>query len=188
MSFSFQVRPYLRSDEQSWLRCRVLSFLGSSYFDDVKRSKTVFGNPSFELVAIDPQVDNQVVGLLDLEIFGELATIDSVAVHPDYARQGIAAALWAKALEQVPSSVTHLDAWTREDEAANRWYQSQGFELDTEYLHVFYEAEESGQGITVPPGLRLETGFLHAELRHETQLRKEFGRVYRCRRYLRRSR
>lgn len=30
-----QVRDYQPADEQGWLRCRVLSFLGTAYFDDV---------------------------------------------------------------------------------------------------------------------------------------------------------
>ncbi|AJT40594.1 GNAT family N-acetyltransferase [Psychromicrobium lacuslunae] len=193
MSFSsktntnISIRHYSPSDEPSWLRCRVLSFLGSSYFDDVKTAKTSFVNPALELVAVDTQTGSQVLGLLDLEIFTELATIDTIAVHPDYARHGIATALWQRAIELLPDSVQEIDAWTREDEPANRWYRQQGFEVDTEYLHVYYQGEAAGERISTPPGLRLRAGFLHAELHHEPQLREEFNRVHHCRRYLRRS-
>lgn len=56
-----QVRDYQPADEQDWLRCRVLAFLGTAYFDDVMTAKTspVIGA---ELVAVD---DDIVVGVLD---------------------------------------------------------------------------------------------------------------------------
>lgn len=44
------VRTYRPTDEEGWLRCRVLSFLGSAYFDDVRQEKEQYEGPSIELV------------------------------------------------------------------------------------------------------------------------------------------
>lgn len=194
-----QIRDYQDVVEPSWLRCRALSFLGSSYFDDVKAQRTRFDGPAIELVAVRARPeglrtpgDHEVVGILDVEIDTEegLATIDTVAVHPDHERSGIAEALLAEALVRLTprGSVTRLDAWTREDEAANRWYARQGMQVDVEqeYLHVHTEWEEA-EGFVTPDGLssRPVRGFFHAELADETDLRSRYARVHRCRRYLR---
>ena len=59
------IRHYTENDEQGWLRCRVLSFLNTAYFDNVLKEKEVYKNPAIELVAI---VDDQVVGLMILSM------------------------------------------------------------------------------------------------------------------------
>ncbi|GAA4231017.1 hypothetical protein FHR32_004895 [Streptosporangium album] len=40
------------ADEESWLRCRVLSFLHKPYFDDVRTSKPGCPPPGYELVEV----------------------------------------------------------------------------------------------------------------------------------------
>lgn len=91
------IRNYTEKDEQGWLRCRVLSFLNTAYFDNVLNKKEIYENPSIELVA---EKDNQIVGLLDIEYEQEPKTVCTakeknggmiwhIAVHPDYQRQGI---------------------------------------------------------------------------------------------------
>ena len=106
-----QVRDYRPADESSWLRCRVLSFLDTCYFDDVATAKPVEDDAdgTIELVAVDGDGGgggggdrdgdgdgtgegggDLVVGLMDVAIRGELATIECVAVHPDYRRAGLA--------------------------------------------------------------------------------------------------
>ena len=60
----FTVRPYEPADEVGWVRCRVLSFLGSAFWDAVEREKERYERPAIELVAED---DGAIVGLLDLE-------------------------------------------------------------------------------------------------------------------------
>ena len=79
------IRDYEPADERAWLRCRVLSFLGTAYFDDVMTAKKspVLGA---ELVAEDC---GAIVGVLDLSAEGQLATIDTIAVHPDHQWRGI---------------------------------------------------------------------------------------------------
>ncbi|MEU0093109.1 GNAT family N-acetyltransferase [Kribbella sp. NPDC006257] len=80
------VRDYEPDDERSWLHCRVLSFLDTNYYDDVVTAKPV-RDPGLELVAV---AGDQVVGLLDASLDGTSSTIETLAVHPDHRRLGIA--------------------------------------------------------------------------------------------------
>ncbi|PZU44240.1 MAG: hypothetical protein DI571_07710, partial [Arsenicicoccus sp.] len=72
----FTIRDYAEHDEPSWLRCRALSFLGSSYFDDVLSRRTTFDGESVQLVAARPKPEgmttpgpDEVVGILDVELW-----------------------------------------------------------------------------------------------------------------------
>ena len=38
------IRNYTDKDEQGWLRCRVLSFLNTAYFDNVLNKKEIYEN------------------------------------------------------------------------------------------------------------------------------------------------
>ena len=60
-----EIRDYDPKDEQGWLRCRVLSFLQTAYFDNVYREKEHYDHPSIELVAME---NGQVVGLRGLQV------------------------------------------------------------------------------------------------------------------------
>ena len=60
-----RIRPYTADDETGWVRCRVLSFLDSAYFDDVHREKERYENRAIELVA---EMDGSVVGLVDVDL------------------------------------------------------------------------------------------------------------------------
>ena len=64
MSGGFTVRSYRESDERDWVVCRVLSFLDSAFFDDVRTAKETYPNPAIELVA---ERDGEIVGLIDVE-------------------------------------------------------------------------------------------------------------------------
>lgn len=46
------IREYGPEDELGWVRCRVLSFLNTAYFDNVLKEKEKYINPAIELVAI----------------------------------------------------------------------------------------------------------------------------------------
>ena len=132
-----RIRTYRAADEESWLRCRVLSFLHSAYFDDVRREKERYANPAIELVA---EADGEIVGLIDVECELEPGTVCEdrpglggmiwhLAVHPDHQRRGVATALLAEAERLAADrSVVRFEAWTRDDAHVQAWYESHGFE------------------------------------------------------------
>ncbi|KUG51500.1 hypothetical protein AVL62_09175 [Serinicoccus chungangensis] len=201
----FTLRDYAERDEASWLRCRALSFLGSSYHDDVLRRRTVFAGDSVQLVAVAPKPEgmttpgpDEVVGILDVELWEDagqpVATIDTVAVHPDHQRQGIAGSLLATALGRLSGhGLAWVDAYTREDPGAGAWYAAQGFVVDSTYLHVYRGGGEGVQdahgddGFAAPYGLGAPvTAFFHGPDEDPDRWRARFARVHQCRRYLRR--
>src|SRR4051794_4017421 len=96
----FNIREYQPADERGWLECRLLSFLDSNYYDDVRTDRSDIAAPNLSLVAED---NGTIVGLIDIELDGEAATIDSIGVHPQARQRGIASALLAEALARVPS-------------------------------------------------------------------------------------
>lgn len=174
----FTVRPYAPADRTGWLRCRVLSFLGSAYYDDVRTERPEA--PDIQLVAT---TEGQVLGILDLEIQDDLATIDTIAVHPDHQGQGIASALLDRALDELPKTVTTLDAWTRDDTAALDWYHSRGFTESEHYLHVYKAWDEPDEGWAAPnPVGPPVTAFAHAGLEDEAAVRAHHRRVHVCQR------
>lgn len=184
---TYTVREYTPADEASWLRCRVLAFLDTSFFDAVVPAKPALEAPGLELVALDE--NGTVVALMDTGIERGLATIDTVAVHPDHRRHGLGQRLlertkgWARS-----AGATTLDAWTRDDEGTLAWYRAAGFAESDHYLHVYAshytDPAEPGRAIAEPrPGLRPIMMFLHAKLADEERLRGEFTRVHVDRRF-----
>ena len=179
---SVTIRDYSPSDEQGWLRCRVLGFLNTAYFDDVLTKKPTYEGVAIELVA---ESAGTIVALMDIAVGGEEATIETVAVHPDLARAGIGSLLLAEGVRRLPSSVTTLDAWTRDDQAANNWYVAKGFTENFRYLHVYASGVEAGRAIAqTRAGLTPVAAFLHADDSAEAAMRDSFSRVYVCRQYL----
>ncbi len=178
---TWRVRAYEPGDEESWLRCRVLSFLHTCYFDDVLVAKPRYDHPSVELVAV---ADGTVVGLLDAAVRDRLATIESIAVYPDHQSQGIATALLDHALPRLRAlGAVDLDAWTREDQPALRWYAARGFTETEHYVHVHAAGRrEIAEAISPVRGFAVVEAFLHATADVEQDLRGRFARVYRCRR------
>lgn len=145
------IRNYTPQDEQSWLRCRVLSFLNTAYYDNVLKEKEVYENPSIELVAI---MDDQVVGLIDIEyelVPKAVCTMKDtrggmiwhIAVHPDYQRKGIGEQLLVAALTQAEKlQLTYVEAWTRDDVWVQKWYEKNNFYNTYSYYHLFLEGNE----------------------------------------------
>ena len=178
------VRPYEAADEQGWLRCRVLAFLGTAYFDDVARTKPSYDGVSVELVAVE---GDEIVGLIDISVEGMASTIETIGIHPDYGRLGIATALLDDVLGRLPPEVGSIDAWTRDDVAANEWYRRSGFREEFQYLHVYAQEDEVDVAIESTLGeLTPVFGFFHADASLETEMRANFRRVHVCRQYVRR--
>jgi ribosomal protein S18 acetylase RimI-like enzyme len=172
------IRAYSPADEPGWIRCRALWFLSSQYFDDVLPRRPEPAEPSVVLVAADPDGTN--VGILDIGVAGALATIDTLAVHPDHQGRRIATMLLETAIPLLAGTgATELDAWTREDPAANAWYRRVGFVEETRYLHVFVSEGDDTTGFTTPDGLsRPVLAFLDAAVEREEEMRARFRRVH----------
>lgn len=182
------------ADRRGWLQCRLLSFFDSSYFDDVKTEPTAFRGDAIRLVAAPDVARQLVIGVIDVEIEqteiavggGAVATIDTIAVLPDAQQQGIASELLRAALHRLPAKVTHIDAWTRDDAAANAWYEANDFVAEQHYLHVYKGGNDGDAGFETPDGLsRPVIAFMHAPLEREAEMRARFKRVHVCRRYVR---
>lgn len=176
---TFEIRAYEPTDERSWLRCRALSFLDTCYYDDVWTKR-----PATSVVQLVAVYGSTVVGILDVEVNQKLATIDTVATHPDYQGRRIASRLLARVRADLPDRITTLDAWTREDEPALAWYRAHGFKESDNYLHVYKGWEEPDEGWESPPRLTAPiTAFCHASIEDEADMRGRFSRVYVCRRF-----
>lgn len=133
------IRLYTADDEPGWVRCRVLSFLDTSYYRDVKREKETYAGDSVCLVA---EANHQIVGLLDVELESAEHSIClhsrgkrgcviwNAAVLPEYRQQHIGTALWQAARRELAArGVNYCEVWTQEDPAANAWYTRLGFKL-----------------------------------------------------------
>ena len=183
------VRPYRDEDERGWVVCRVLSFLDTAFFDDVRRSKERYERPSIELVA---ESDGEIVGLIDVECEEEPGTVCEdrpglggmiwhLAVHPDHQRRGVATALLREAeLRAREHGLTRLEAWTRDDPAARAWYESRGFELVHGYLHVYVELDEGLRDLfpVTDDGIRPVQMFAHYVGDDREAIRRRFARVH----------
>lgn len=185
-----KIREYQLDDEQGWVRCRVLSFLETAYYDNVLRSKEKYENPAIELVAVE---DGQIVGLIDVEYEMEEGTVCSqgeglggmiwhIAIHPDYKGKGIGVKL-LKEVEKIAleKGLNRLEAWTRDDEWVNRWYEKNGFNQVGSYLHVYIEGSEMKNPITshVENLLPVQT-FAHYVGVDKQSIKEKYARVHDC--------
>jgi ribosomal protein S18 acetylase RimI-like enzyme len=138
----YTIRNYSSNMKESWLRCRALAYMRSSFSDEItdERENSPVDH-GVALVAIDA---GQVVGIVDAvflnngeakpESYGlragtRLTTLDAVATHPDYQHQGIARALIHEAVSRLRSRGGELLIYTLDDEPANALYRSLGAKL-----------------------------------------------------------
>lgn len=187
-----EIRTYNDNDEIDWVRCRTLSFLDTAYFDNVLNKKEKYQNPSIKLVAIH---DNIVVGLLDIEYEKEEKTICTrgsglggmmwhIATHPDYQRMGIGTKLLKKA-EGIAkkTGLDYLEAWTRDDEWVNEWYEKCGFDKVYSYLHVYLEGDNEMDKIirvNEEPEFQIIQAFAHYSGTEQSEVKSTFKRVHEC--------
>lgn len=186
-----QIRHYNSKDEAGWLRCRVLSFLDTAYFDNVLKEKETYENPAIELVAVE---GSQIVGLLDIEYEIEERTVCSrgnglggmiwhVAVHPDFRRRGIGGLLLDEA-EKIAqkNDLNRLEAWTRDDDWVTEWYRKNRFEKVDSYLHVFMDGGQEVKGALTSEisGLKPVQAFAHYTGDEKVEIKSRFKRVHEC--------
>ncbi len=188
-----KVREYKDTDNLQWVRCRILSFLDSVYFDNVLREKEHYENPSIELVA---EVDGKIIGLIDIEYETEKGTVCDntdelgamiwhLAVLPEYRKLGIATLLLGEAINMLQiKEIKKLEAWTRDDKWVNDWYKNRGFTLKESYLHVYAEGNECDK-ITQSKinELFICNSFAHYIGEDNETIKKEFKRVHECNLY-----
>jgi GNAT superfamily N-acetyltransferase len=193
----FAIRRFEPGDEAGWVRCRVLAFLNTAYFDDVHPLKERYDGRAIELVA---EAGGQVVGLIDVECEEEPGTICStpadaahagpagmiwhLGVHPDYRRRGIGRELLAEAARRARAwQIGRFEAWTRDDTFVNDWYRAQGFRHVQHYWHVFMDSREELAALNPQTGdLRPVSAFAHY-LGDDEEVLERFERVHRCNRY-----
>lgn len=145
------IREYTPADERSWLRCRAAAFLDCSYYNDVKTTKEKFLQPELSLVAVE---NDAVVGLIEIELDSydlalsgddRGAVICSLAVLPEYRRQGLAKLLWETARARLTAAgISRCEVWTQEDAPANLFYSAMGFRLEPAHTWLRCRANASG--------------------------------------------
>ena len=178
------IRPYRDEDERGWVVCRVLSFLETAFFDDVRQTKERYERASIELVA---ERDGEIVGLIDVECEDAPGTVCEkrpglggmiwhLAVHPDHRRRGIASALLEEAERRARErGLERLEAWTRDDSHVQRWYETRGFTLIDGYLHVYLERDDLRR---YDGELRLVKAFAHYTGDRPEEIRQRYARVH----------
>lgn len=185
------IRPYEAKDETGWVRCRVLSFLNTAYFDNVLKEKEKYTNESLELVV---EENNEIIGIIDLELDslnsrvcsdgnGLGAMIWHIAIHPDHQRKGIGNLL-LKAAEDllVEKGITRLEAYTRDDKWVNNWYEKNNFINVGTYHHVVFEDGTQMKDIIKSdfPKFYLVTAFAHYLGDDIELIRSKASRVHEC--------
>lgn len=165
------IRDYEPKDEIGWVRCRVLAFIETAYFDNVLKRKESYENPTIELVA---EMEGQIVGLIDVEYEKEERTVCSrgeglggmiwhIAVHPDFSRLGIGKQLLDTAVNKAKAiGLNRLEAWTRDDLWVQNWYEKMHFKNVDFYYHIYFEGDEMNHQIkSETPKLYLVNTFAH---------------------------
>lgn len=187
------VREYKDTDNFQWVKCRVLSFLDSAYFDNVLREKEHYENLSIELVA---EIDDKIIGLIDIEYETEKGkvcytsnelggVIWHLAVLPEYRKLGVATLLLNEAITRLKSNgIKKLEAWTRDDKWVNDWYKNRGFNWKESYLHVYAEGNECNK-ITQAKISKLFicSSFAHYTGKDKETIKNTFKRVHECNLY-----
>ena len=184
------IRSYNSSDEEGWLKCRLVSFHDSAYYDDVYTKKPIFDNPSLELVA---EIDGTIIGVLDLEKdnkdgsicyckSGSGAMVWTIAVLPDYRRFGIASQLILKVVDWGKTKdIDFIEAWTRDDKWVLDWYESVGFSRFHSYWHIYFKGDNAKSLFeSNDKDISPQSVFAHSNKDPKTLDQNKIDRFYKC--------
>ena len=184
------IRSYNSSDEEGWLKCRLVSFHDSAYYDDVYTKKPIFDNSSLELVA---EIDGKIIGILDLEKdnkdgsicyckSGLGAMVWTIAVLPDYRRFGIASQLILKVVDWAKSKdIDFIEAWTRDDKWVLDWYESVGFYRFHSYWHIYFKGDNAKSLFeSNDQDISPQSVFAHSNKDPKTLDQNKIDRFYKC--------
>ena len=184
------IRKYNVSEEESWLKCRLVSFHDSAYYDDVYTKKPIFDNSSLELVA---EIDGKIIGILDLEKdnkdgsicyckSGLGAMVWTIAVLPDYRRFGIASQLILKVVDWAKSKdIDFIEAWTRDDKWVLDWYESIGFARFHSYWHIYFKGDNAKSLFeSNDKDISPQSVFAHSNKDPKTLDQNKIDRFYKC--------
>jgi len=185
-----KIRKYVKSDEKEWLKCRLLSFYDSSYYDNIVHQKDEYGSNDINLVATD---NDMIIGFIDIEIEkkqkeicnheGELGgMIWDLGVLPEYRNKKIATLLLEKAIKIAKCrNIFRFEAWTQDDVPANKWYKNQNFKYIKGYLNVFGGARLVADDVGEILGVRSVN--FEAALERKSELIEKFDRIHEVRLY-----
>lgn len=67
-----EIRKYEITDENEWVKCRVLSFLDSSYYNDVLTHRENYSNEAICFVA---EENDKIIGLIEAEIENQVGDL-----------------------------------------------------------------------------------------------------------------
>ncbi|MGY3779189.1 GNAT family N-acetyltransferase [Isobaculum melis] len=181
-----EIKQYEKKYETAWLHCRLLSFFETAYYDDVYTSVPKYEKKNaLKIIAVE---NEQVLGLIDVIwdsatlketslAEGKGAVIEHLAIHPAFQGRGIAQQLYDTVLQTLADEgVDFIEVWTRDDVGANRFYQKQGFEVASQYFHVYGKKQQAVDSTLV-------SGFYHV-LELEQLAQYETTRVHLCYGYL----
>ena len=184
------IRPYNSSDQESWLKCRLVSFHDSAYYDDVYTKKPTFDNSSLELVA---EINGKIIGILDLEKdnkdgsicyckSGLGAMVWTIAVLPEYRRFRIASQLILKAVDWAKSKdIDFIEAWTRDDKWVLDWYESIDFARFHSYWHIYFKGDNAKSLFeSNDKDISLQSVFAHSNKDPKTLDQNKIDRFYKC--------
>ena len=183
------IRPYNSSDQESWLKCRLVSFHDSAYYDDVYTKKPIFDNSSLELVA---EINGKIIGILDLEKdnkdgsicyckSGIGAMVWTISVLPEYRRFGIASKLVLKAMDWAKNkNIDFIEAWTRDDKWVIDWYKAVGFSKFHSYWHIYFKGDNATLFKSNDREITPQSVFAHSDKNPKVLDQNKIDRFYKC--------
>lgn len=81
----------------------------------------------------------------------------------------------------------YLEAWTRDDEWVNKWYENNGFHKDYSYFHVYLQGDnelERVMRVDNKSEFRIMQAFAHYSGSEHEYVKSKFNRVHECNCYV----